>query len=185
MNVSDLPQEVLARIREEFEANQDVQDMRMQQQMYVMQGRLSEALGLAKKLELLYNRCVAQYMKETESELEHIDLKNVGLSDTDMESVMRLVLVCFMCADIIETSVLDMNDILHRYDKTMNIELFNDIRQLMAMSKAKLKYLQENGDYMKGLVWADKCDDMYLLMCNKAKSIINKKKNDPNWGKNT
>ena len=176
MKVSDLPQEVLARIREEFEANPTVQDMRMQQQMCVMQGRLSEALGLAKKLEILYNRCVSQYMHETEEELEHIDLKNVGLSDADMEGVMRLVLVCFMCADIIETSVLDMNDILHRYDKTMNIELFNDIRQLMAMSKAKLKYLQENGDYMKSLVWADKCDDMYEMIKNKATSIMKKVK---------
>jgi hypothetical protein len=180
MNVSDLPQEVLARIREEFEANPTVQDMRMQQQMCVMQGRLSDALGLAKKLELLYNRCVAQYMRETEDELERIDLKDVGLSDTDMENVMRLVLVCFMCADIIETSVLDMNDILHRYDKKMNIELFNDIRQLMAMSKAKLKYLQKNGDYMKGLVWADKCDDMYEMMKSKAKAIMKKSKSETN-----
>lgn len=174
MNISDLPQEVLARIREEFEANPTVHDMRVQQQMCVMQGRLSEALRVAKELDFLYNKCVSKYMKETESELEHIDLKNVGLSDTDMESVMRLVLVCFMCADIIETSVLDMNDILHRYDKTMNIELFNDIRQLMGMSKAKLKYFQENGDYMKGLVWADKCDDMYAMMKSKAKAIMKK-----------
>lgn len=178
MKVSDLPQEVLARIREEFEANPTVQDMRMQQQMCVMQGRLSEALGLAKKLELLFNRCVAQYMRETEDELERIDLKDVGLSDADMESVMRLVLVCFMCADIIETSVLDMNDILHRYDKTMNIELFNDIRQLMSMSKAKLKYLQDKGDYMKDLVWADKCDDMYDMMKSKAKAIMKKTKSE-------
>ena len=176
MKVSDLPQEVLAKIREEFEANPTVQDMRMQQQMCVMQGRLSDALSLAKKLEFLYNRCVSKYMDETKSELARIDLKDVGLTDTDMESVMRLVLVCFMCADIIETSVLDMNDILHRYDKTMNIELFNDIRQLMAMSKAKLKYLQENGDYMKGMVWADKCDDMFEMMKNKAKAIMKKTK---------
>lgn len=178
MNVSDLPQEVLARIREEFEANEEVHDMRMQQQMCVMQGRLSDALSLAKKLELLYNRCVAQYMRETEEELERIDLKDVGLTDKDMESVMRLVLVCFMCSDIIETSVMDMNDILHRYDKDLNIELFNDIRQLMSMSKAKLKYLQENGDYMKGLVWADKCDDMYDMMKSKAGSIMKKTKNE-------
>ena len=178
MNVSDLPQELLARIREELEANPTVHDMRVQQQMCVMQGRLSEALSLAKKLEMLYNRCVSAYMQETKEELERIDLKKAGLSDKDLESVMRLVLVCFMCADIIETSVMDINDILHRYDKTMNIELFNDIRQLMSMSKAKLKYLQENGDYMKGLVWGDRCDDMYEMMKNKAGAIMKKTKSE-------
>jgi hypothetical protein len=85
-----------------------------------------------------------------------------------------------MCSDIIETSVMDMNDILHRYDKDLNIELFNDIRQLMSMSKAKLKYLQENGDYMKGLAWADKCDDMFEMMKSKAGAIMKKTKSETN-----
>ena len=180
MKVSDLPKEVLASIREAFEANPTVHELRVRQQTCVMQGRLAEARALAMELDLWYDKCVRKYMDETKSELERIELKDVGLSDIDMEGVMRLVLVCFMCADIIETSVLDMNDILHRYDKGLNIELFNDMRQLMGMSKAKLKYLQENGDYMKGLVWADKCDDMYEMMKSKAKAIMKKAKSETN-----
>jgi hypothetical protein len=78
-----------------------------------------------------------------------------------------------------------MDDILHRYDNNMYMEMFDDIKQVMSMSKEKLKYLQENSGYLKDLVWGEKCDNMYLLMRNKAKSIMNKRKNDPNWGKNT
>jgi hypothetical protein len=90
-----------------------------------------------------------------------------------------------MCADIIKSSVLDMDSILHKYDKNMYMEMFNDIRQVMEMSEQKLSYLQKNSGYLKDLVWGEKCDNMYSLMCNKAKSIMNKRKNDPNWGKNT
>ena len=97
---------------------------------------------------------------------------------------MSLLLVCFMCADIIETSVMDMDDILHRYDKSMYIEMFNDIRDVMSLSKDKLRYLQENTGYMRDLVWADKCDNMYGLMKSKARSIMRKRKEDPNYGKN-
>lgn len=174
INVSDLPDEVLRQIQEVFEAEPRVRDMRVRQQMLQRDGRFAEALALAKRLEMLYNRCVSQYMQEMEDEAEKVDLKDIPMQKEDREGITKLLLVCFMCSDIIETSILDMNDILHRYDKDLNIELFNDIKQLMSMSKAKLKYLQKNGDYMKGMVWADKCDDMYAMIKNKATAIMKK-----------
>ena len=90
-----------------------------------------------------------------------------------------------MCADIIKSSVQDMDSILHRHDKNMYMEMFNDIRQVMQMSKEKLKYLQENSGYMKDLVWGEKCDNMYEMMLSKAGAIMRKRKDDPDYGKNT
>jgi hypothetical protein len=63
--------------------------------------------------------------------------------------------------------------------------MFNDIKQVMEMSEQKLQYLQDNSDYLKDLVWSDKCDNMYDMMLSKAGAIMRKRKNDPNWGKNT
>jgi hypothetical protein len=37
---------------------------------------------------------------------------------------------------------------------------------------------------MKDLVWAEKCDNMYELMQSKAASIIRKRRESKNWGKN-
>ena len=98
---------------------------------------------------------------------------------------MKLLLVCFMCSDIIKSSIQDMDTILHRYDKTMHMEMFNDIRQVMEMSEQKLSYLQHNSGYLKDLIWGERCDDMYDMILSKAGSIMRKRKNDPNWGKNT
>ena len=52
-----------------------------------------------------------------------------------------------------------------------------DIRfkKLKDLAKAKLEYLKKNGDYMQDVVWADKCDNMYELITNKAKSMVRKK----------
>lgn len=86
---------------------------------------------------------------------------------------------------MIESAVIDMDDILHKYDKNLHMEMFNDIRQVMNMSKEKLKYLQENSGYMKDLVWGEKCDNMYEMIQNKASAIMRKRKTDPNYGKNT
>lgn len=99
--------------------------------------------------------------------------------------MMKLLLVCFMCADIIKSSIQDMDSILYRHDKTLKMEMFNDIRQLMEMSEAKLQYLQKNSGYLRDLVWGEKCDNMYEVIKSKAASIMRKRKNDPNWGDNT
>jgi hypothetical protein len=61
--------------------------------------------------------------------------------------------------------------------------MFNDLSRLAKMAKEKLQFLQDNSGYAKDVVWADKCDNMYELLRNKARSIIRRRKNDPNWGK--
>ena len=103
----------------------------------------------------------------------------------DKENLMRHLLACFMCADIIKSAIQDMDSILHKYDKNMYMEMFNDIRQVMDMSEEKLHYLQENSGYLKDLVWGDKCDNMYEMMLSKAGAIMRKRKDDHDYGKNT
>jgi hypothetical protein len=183
--ISELPKELLDKIKAAFDAEPRVQQLRVQQGMMIRTGKYREALEMAQQIDALFNQVVYEYLKENERQVEQVDVANIDMPLGDKEDMMKLLLVCFMCADIIESSVIDMDDILHRYDNNMYMEMFDDIKQVMSMSKEKLKYLQENSGYLKDLVWGEKCDNMYLLMRNKAKSIMNKRKNDPNWGKNT
>jgi len=183
MNVNDLPQGLLSKIREQFYATPKVRQMEVTRQMYIRNGNLTAALAMAQDIESLYNKCVFEYMEENRQKVEQVELASADIPVEDKEELMRRMLVCFMCADMIESSVIKMNDILHKYDKDMCIEMFDDIRSMMKMSEEKLKYLQENSGYMKDLVWADNCDNMYEMMLNKAGAIMRKRKNDENWGK--
>lgn len=185
MTVNDLPQELLSKIREQFYATPKVRQMEVTRQMFLRNGNLTAALAMAQDIETLYNKCVYEYMEQNKEQVEQVEIAKAEMSIDDKEELMRRLLVCFMCADIIESSVIDMDDILHRYDKNMYMEMFNDIRQVMQMSKEKLKYLQENSGYMKDLVWGEKCDDMYEMALSKAGAIMRKRKNNPNYGKNT
>ena len=185
MNVNDLPQELLSKIREQFYSTPRVRQMEVTRQMYLRNGNLAAALDMAQEIDALYNKCVYEYMEQNKEQVEQVDIATVDMPVEDKEELMRRLLVCFMCADMIESSVIKMNDILHKYDKDMCIEMFDDIRSMMKMSEEKLKYLQENSGYMKDLVWADNCDNMYEMILSKAGAIMRKRKNDPNWGKNT
>jgi hypothetical protein len=185
MNIKDLPEGLLSMLRERFEADPKVRELRVQQQMFANSGRFREALSLSQDIEVLYNKCVYAYMQESESEARRVDIADMDIPLSDKEGLMKLLLVCFMCADMIETSVRDMDDILHRHDSGLHVEMFDDIRNLMRMSKEKLRYLQENSGYMRDLVWGDTCDDMYRMVSNKAGAIMRKRKHDPDYGKNS
>lgn len=183
--ISELPKELLDKIKAAFDAEPRVQRLRVQQQMLMRTGKYQDALDVAKYIETLYNECVYNYVEESESQVEKIDIASINMPLSEKEDLMKHLLVCFMCADIIESSVMDMDDLLHRYDKTMFMEMFNDMRQVMSMAKSKLQYMQENSGYMKDLVWADNCDNLYEMAKNKAGAIMRKMKSDPNLGKNT
>ena len=183
MNVNDLPQELLSRIREQFYSTPRVRQMEVTRQMYMRNGNFKSALALAQDMEALYNKCVCEYMKQNKEQVEQVDIAVAEIPTGDKENLMKHLLACFMCADIIKSSIQDMDSLLHKYDKNMYMELFNDIKQVMEMSEQKLQYLQHNSGYLKDLVWGEKCDDMYEMILNKAGAIMRKRKNDPNWGK--
>lgn len=185
MNVNDLPQELLSRIREQFYATPKIKQMEVTRQMYMRNGNFKSALAIAQDMEALYNRCVYEYIEENKEQVEQVDIAVAEIPTEDKENIMKHLLACFMCADIIKSSIQDMDSILHKYDKNMYMELFNDIKQVMEMSEQKLQYLQHNSGYLKDLVWGERCDDMYDMILSKAGSIMRKRKNDPNWGKNT
>lgn len=184
MKVSELPNDLLSKLRERFESDPSVRSLRVRVEMFKREMKFREALSLSRDIESLFAKVVDEYVSNAACEVEKVEIATMDIPLSSKEELMSLLLVCFMCADIIETSVMDMDDILHRYDKSMYIEMFNDIRDVMSLSKDKLRYLQENTGYMRDLVWADKCDNMYGLMKSKARSIMRKRKEDPNYGKN-
>ena len=185
MNVNDLPQELLSRIREQFYATPKIRQMEVTRQMYLRNANFKSALALARDIEALYNKCVYEYMKENGEQVEKIDIATMEMPEKDKEDIMRHFLACFMCADIIKSSIQDMDTLLHKYDKDLRMELFNDIRQVMEMCEQKLSYLQQNSDFLKDLIWGEKCDDMYEMILSKAGAIMRKRKKGDGWGKNT
>lgn len=183
--ISELPKELLDKIKAVFDTEPRVHELRVHQQMLIRTGKYQDALEVAKYIETLYNESVYNYIEDSKSQVEKIDVASINMPLSEKEDLMKHLLACFMCADIIKSSIQDMDSILHKYDKNMYMEMFNDIKQVMSMAEQKLQYLQDNSDYLKDLVWSEKCDNMYSMMLSKAGAIMRKRKSDPNWGKNT
>ena len=185
MNVNEIPKDLLDKIRMSFDTNKDVVLLRTAQQEAQRVGNYQKALNIAQQIDNLWTICLDNYMRKMEAQGKQISLRASDLPEKDKDEILNHVMVLFMCCDIIESASNDMNDILKRTHKDVSITTFEDLRQTLSLAQEKLKYLQNTGDYMKDLVWADGCDNMYDMMRSKAQSIIRKRRESKNWGKNT
>jgi hypothetical protein len=184
MNVNEIPKDLLDKIRMSFDTNKDVMLLRTAQQEAQRVGNFQKAIHIAQQLEGLWVICLDNYKRKMEEDGKRFNLTASDIPDKDKDELFNRVMVLFMCCDIIESASNDMNDILKRTNKDASITTFEDLRQTLSLAKEKLKYLKDTGDYMKDLVWADNCDNMYDMMKSKAASIIRKRRESKNWGKN-
>ena len=185
INIKDIPDSLLSLIKERFDNDARVQNLRIRQNLCLRNGKLQAAMQIAEEIESLYAEVVRIYLEEADKKQVSFDTDTMNLPQEDKERMLELLMVLFMCCDIIECSVVDVNDVLHRTKKDLKITTFDDINNSMKMAEEKLKYLSKNSEYMNDNAWSDHCNNMYKLMQNKAKSIIRKyKENNGTWGNN-
>lgn len=181
LSIKDIPDDMLRQIRNRFEDDPQIKQMRIRQDVLLRSGNAVQALEWGKKIESLFVKVVDNYIEEAANEVETFSLEEAGIPPEDIEKITERAVTMFMACDIIESCIIDINDILHKTDKDLHFEQFDDIKQLGEMVKSKLDFLQKNSKYMNNAFWGDKCDDMYSMMQNKAKAIIRKRNEDKNW----
>ena len=183
MTANEIPSEMLAMIRKKFEEEPKIKGMRTQQFLFQKKGDYEAALNIGKMIAVVFGDVVQSYLDEVNSVCVQIDFSDLDIPAKDKEEISILNITMFIAIDIVESCLNDINETLHRTDRTLNYEIHNDLRNLSEAVRVKMKYLSENSEYLNDSAWGDKCDNMYEMMKNKAKSIIRKRKSG-NWGRN-
>lgn len=183
MEAKDIPAELMSQIRNKFEADPKVKGLRTQQYLLQQKKDYNAALVIGKMIEVLFGTVVQAYLDEVNAECEEIDFKDLDIPNEDKEEISILNVTLFIAIDIVESCLIDINDVLHRTDKTLNYEMHDDLKELSEMIQAKMKYWSENSQYLNDKEWGVRVDDMYQMMKNKAKAIIRKRKSEK-WGTN-
>lgn len=176
IDINEVPQELLDMIKNTFEADPKIRQMRIQQNLYARSGNIRMGMFIGKQINDLFSKVVQTYLEESEQEYHTVELSAAQLPKSDRNELVEIVITLFLAADIIDTAAMDFNDILHRSDETMDMVQFDDIRKLAKEAKGKLEWFSTHSSYMKDVDFGDKSDNMYGLLRNKARSILRKKK---------
>lgn len=171
LKLKDIPSDLLAKIDEQFYHHPRIRQMRIEQQVLQNKGMLMQALDIGKEVEELHTRAIYAYMQMAEDEATNLHLEDVDLNKEDEEFLRTAEIALFMACDIINCCLIDMNDTLHRKDKTLNYEAFNDMKSIIELVKAKLNYLRKKSSYLQNEKWGDLCDNAYKMLMSKAKRM--------------
>lgn len=174
ISVADIPDEMIRRIRDQFERNEQIRTLRVRMNLLQRQGNYLQALQIGKSIDEMFHRTVSTYISEAERQYDNISLKKAGLPKQDILHVLHLTVTMFMAIDILDSCLMDIDDTIHRTDKTLSYDMFDDIRELSKMVKDSLSFFGRETSFLDSPSWGDITDNMYRMMQNKAKAIIAK-----------
>lgn len=170
---SNISEEELIKIRAEFDRHPLVVEMRQRQLLFYRNGQYIQAMEIARAINDLYSRAVANLEKETAEKVERVDIAKAQLPAKSRELIMTLIITIYMATDIIESSVLDFNAEIHkRLGPEYNLDMFAPLQDCLKKAQQGLEFLNANSPYMKRDAWGDQCDNMYAMLRHKAAAVI-------------
>ncbi|MBO4787077.1 MAG: hypothetical protein J5510_08420 [Prevotella sp.] len=172
MDISELTPEDRRTFNEIFDKNKEIVALQKRMDGYRRNHQYVQALQTGKMIDEIRVRTFNEWIKAIQESAERIDLRDIGMPDEYRAKINMLSITIFMACDIIESGVMDINDVMKKVDPTMKVEMFDKLLGMANEAKEHLEFLRRNSTVLQDIMWGDKCDDMYLMMQNKAKAII-------------
>lgn len=170
----ELDAEMMKLMRGKFEADGRIREMQVRAARLQQTGRFKEAMRIRQQIEQLFDKVVVAYCKEAESQVRDVTLEAAGVPEEDMEAIECLMVTLYMAVDIMDSCLMDINDTLHRTDKSLSYEKILDLKEMAHLCREQMRMFGSQADYTKYAEWGDITDNMYSMMRSKAKSIIRK-----------
>lgn len=172
MDISELTPEDRKIFNQIFEQNKEIATLQKKMDTFRRNRQYIQAMNIGKMIDEIRVRTFNEWIKNIQETAEKIDLKDIGMSDEYRAKINMLSITIFMACDIIESGVMDINEVMKKVDPTMKVEMFDKLLAIANEAKEHLEFLRRNSTVLQDIMWGDKCDDMYLMMQNKAKAII-------------
>lgn len=167
-------EEIKKILRQKFDDDDRIRELNVRATRMMSSGNYAEALQIRRQIEQLFDKVVVAYRKETESQVEEVTLDQAKCPAEDQQRINHLMVTLYMAVDIMDSCLLDVNNTLHRTDKTLNYEKIRDLQEMAHLCREQLRVFGKMADYLNYTEWGDISDNMYELMQNKAKALIRK-----------
>lgn len=170
----ELTEDIKTVMRQKFEADPRVRELNFKAYRLQQAGNFYEALAVREQIETLYDKVMVAYCKEAESQVKEFAMDTLDIPTADKEKMNTLFVAMYMAVDIMDSCLMDINDTLHKTSKTLNYTKIVDLQDTAHLCRDQLKIFGAQADYLQYAQWGDITDNMYKMMQNKAKALINK-----------
>jgi len=96
------------------------------------------------------------------------------MSDEDQEILSINSNMVILLADMLETSVMNINEVFHRNNPEWRVEMFDNLKKLSRECADQIKWMSKETDDFYQNTFADVADNITEMVKNKVKSLLRK-----------
>ena len=172
LTIEQLPKSIQDKLSDVIELNSAIKALRLnlekcrQRKDYVGMARCQHQLQEMKhSIEEEYLRQNAVYRKRV------VDFKK-NMSDEDQEILSINSNMVILLADMLETSVMEINEVFTRNNPAWRVEMFDRLQALGRECADQIRWMSKETDEYYQNTFADVADNITLMVRNKVKSLL-------------
>lgn len=174
MTIEQLPKSIQDKLSETIELNPAIKSLRLkldkcrQRKDYIGMARCQHQIQELKRyVEEEYIRQNAVYRKKV------VDFKE-SMSDADQEILSIHSNMVILLADMLETSVMEINEVFRRNNPAWRVEMFDSLCKLGRECADQIKWMSKETDSYYQDTFAGVADKITEMVRNKVKSLLRK-----------
>lgn len=175
MELEDLKIEDQKEFLKAFAANPIVRKMEQTRYEWQRKGAYIQAMQVAAKIEEIKGKVFKEFIHDLDRSAERVNLYDTKMTKEQRDEMNTLCVTMFMAADIIDTAVVKMKNVVREIDPTMELVMFDDLKAVIDKARKTVKFMNSASDVAQNVVWEDTSDNMFEMIKNKAKSVVRKR----------
>lgn len=167
--------EELRLCRDRFEQMPQIRALTAKAQRLIHDGAFEEAKQVLATKARVFDKTVAYLTAHAERQVTEVKSDAAGLPSDDLQKINFLFVTLYMAIDIMDSCLMDINDTIHKTDKSLTFEKVDGLHELAQACKQHIEQFRTEQDLYREAYWGDITDNAYKMLYNKAKAIIRKK----------
>ena len=167
-----IPDEVMQQFKLWMYKNEQYQEMVRKKAEAIKTGRYVVAAMLAKDIKEIEKKVLQNCIDEWQHQRKTVAEIMANCTKEELHEHNVLVNMLYVLTDMIESSVMDLNDIISKYDPKRKVILFDELNACLKQTKIVMKDMAGATDNIYQIQFGDTADDIRQLIFNKVSSML-------------
>lgn len=174
LTIEQLPKSIQDKLADTIELNPVIKSLRAklenarQKRDYVTMARMQHNIMELKRY------IESEYLKQNLEMKKRVAEFKSNMSEDDQEILSIHSNMIIMLADMLESCVMEVNEVFERNNPAWRIEMFDRLKQLGRECADQIKWMSQETDDFYQLTFADTADNVTEMVRNKVKSLLRK-----------
>lgn len=172
LTVEQLPKSIQDKLSETIELNPAIKSLRLKLEKCRQK---MDYVGMARcqhQMQQLRHYVEEEYMKQNAVYRKRVVDFKKNMSEEDQEILSINSNMVILLADMLETSVMNINEVFHRNNPEWRVEMFDNLKRLSRECADQIKWMSKETDEYYQNTFADVADNITLMVRNKVKSLL-------------